>query len=375
MSIITNVTLFFISVLKMFKGYDPVTLKNDPVTLDNALCKFRELNKADIENINKHSEIDAFLKSLHQLNNQHPLQLLEIAKESHCLAFNHILHLIPVGDFQNTYLNAKDTCSLFEEFKTSTLETASSNFIYEAFKILENLKLDQSRNEESFKILGNLMTIAIEFIKKIQDLRVRERYLNRFKVILFITENLAIDYQNGSIDHGALMTVFYEIKSLYFAKSKDGKSRKRLKNLKCLFNIYAALIQKSKCRLVFDFYPVEELVYLILRNRSNWKKTPFKAIFLGPKAKYLALKNLYDEYVWISKSYGKLILGVDTINSELLFKKRFFTKLFNFPTGKMNYWDYYCQYGFTHMDFYLWTFKGLSKIEYYLNSSKDFEME
>jgi hypothetical protein len=39
MSIIANVTVFFLSILKMFRGVDPVTL-------GNALAKFQYLNDA-----------------------------------------------------------------------------------------------------------------------------------------------------------------------------------------------------------------------------------------------------------------------------------------------------------------------------------------
>jgi hypothetical protein len=219
------------------------------------------------------------------------------------------------------------------------------------------------------------MTIASEFACKIQNLRVRERNLNRFKAILFITEHIAIDYQNGTIDYGSFMSVFYEIKSLYFVKSKDENLRKRLKHLKELFKVYAALIRKSQCRLLFDFYPVEELFYLINYERYAYgREMKFKEIFLGPKEKNLALEKLYTHLGQnvFKKNWRLVIKEAKVMNSALYIKKRFFTKLSSFRKVKENY-DYLWNCGHSSeylSDYYLWIYEGLSKIEYYLNSKK-----
>jgi hypothetical protein len=222
----------------------------------------------------------------------------------------------------------------------------------------------------------NLVAIAEEFAIKIQDRWVKERNLTFCKNITFVTENLAIDYQNGTIDYGTFMAVFYEIQSLQRANSTVG--RKRLKKLKSLFQSYASLIEKSQCCLIFDFYPAEELFYLITRcgKRYLGRKLSFKKIFLGPKEKYLALTALYT---WFSmfpvRKLGKLIKG-ETLNTALCIKRRFYTKLVNFLKVKENYECFrnsnYSEYT---LDYYLWIFMGLSKIEYYLNSSNNFETE
>jgi hypothetical protein len=81
MSIISNTTFFFLSVMKMFSGEEDA-----PVTLENVYSKFQHLYYDSTTFIYGSSELDKFVKSLSYLNVHHPLRLLEIAKESHCLA-------------------------------------------------------------------------------------------------------------------------------------------------------------------------------------------------------------------------------------------------------------------------------------------------
>jgi hypothetical protein len=160
------------SALKMFVG-------DGPVMLDNALSRLQYLNFAynkDMNDANVNSKLDMFLKSLFQLNDQHPLQLLEFAKESHCLAFNRMLHLIRAGCYRDDWVNMRDSIWPFKESERPfVLERVFGWIIDEAISILGNLKLeDQSKNQESFKIINNLVTIAREFANKIQDKQVRE---------------------------------------------------------------------------------------------------------------------------------------------------------------------------------------------------------
>jgi hypothetical protein len=370
------VTLFILSLLIMFnKGSDIA-----PVTPENVVAKFLYLDDAHNKKRNVDSELDDLVKSICQLNNQNPLRLVEVAKESHCLLFNHVLYMVRWGRFfRDRYSGVTPLLRAFKQAeKSNALKWSCRNFVYDAYKILENLKLkleDQSKNEESFKIISNLMTIAREFVSKIKDLLEREKKFNGCKVVSFIVENLAIDYQNGTIDYGAFMTVFYEIKSLYLTKSKDENLRKRLKKLKGLFQIYAALIQKSQCFLVFDFYPAEELFYMILDNEKGpfRRRSSYKKIFSGPKEKYLALESLYK---WFGRKIfeklgGILIKGADQMNTAIFIKKRFFTKLCGFLKVTENF-DYLWNSGHSEYlsDNYFWIFMGLSKIESYLTSFK-----
>jgi hypothetical protein len=375
MSIIVDVTIIFLSVLKIFKG-------DCPVTLGNAVSKFQHLyydfNK-DINGISANWELKSYVESLIRLNDKYPLRLLEIGKESHSLAFNYILHLVREESLPYR-ISLDHALDCLESFKISGVSvfTSVDSFIFEAARILTSLKLkDQWKNEESFKIIDNLMAIASEFTYKIQDLRERERKFTICRNIEFVTENLVIDYQNGTIDYEAFMEVFFEIKSLYLAKTKDRNLKRRLKKLKYLFDINAHLIRKSQCYLVFDFYPIEELFFLIIRNKREPRKIPFKDIFLGPKEKNLALEKLCNLYsIYVFGRLGKSVIGAEVyqMNIKQYIKKRFFTKLVNFLKVKDNY-DYFNDSGHPELDYYQWVYTGLSKIEYYLNSSKDFEME
>jgi hypothetical protein len=377
MSILAEVTIFFLSVLKIFKG-------DGPVTLGNALSRFQNLYYKYNKDINVGSELNTYVKSLNQLNDQQPAQLLVIAKESHCPVFNYYLHLVRKG-IQFDPLQCFKSLKLSDGFDLA-LNVTSVKVIGEAIEILENLKLkDQSKNEESFKIVSEIVTIAKEFSNKIQDPMKRERKLLICERIAFSVENLAIDYQNGTIDYGAFMAVFYEIKSLYLSKFKGEHFRKRLKKLKSIFEVYAALILKSQCYLIFDFYPVEELFYLIIRNRRNplGRKTSFKEIFLNPWEKNHALETFYILLGSRFRRFGKFVIGeAYSMNTTLFIKMRFFTKLVNFLNVRENY-DYFCNsdkyYRKYLSDDYLWIFMGLSKIEqyldYYLRYKRDFHLK
>jgi hypothetical protein len=368
----------------MFKGYAPVALQNslsrfpnlplkdkvhNPVAFQNPLSRFQDLFYLEEENPNWDAELDEFVKSLCQLNDQDPIKLLEFAKDSHCLAFNYTLHQVRTGNFQEI---DNFFCDYVEDDRHFYMNQTSENLIKEAIDILGNLKLkDRIKNEESFIIISNLVTIAKEFRNKIQDLEKREKSLTKCEGIAFSVENLAFDYHNCTIDYGSFMAVFYEIKSLYFNKPETGNLRKRLKNLKCLFNIYADLIRKSQCYLIFDFYPVEELFYLITRNeRKVFEPKPsFEAIFSCPKEKYCALERLYNSDKRIFKFFGDKVVGkkVNPKNYQLLIRKRFFAKLVNFLKVKENY-DQYSVLGTSQLDYCIWVYTGLSKVEYYLNS-------
>jgi hypothetical protein len=371
MSIVAGVTFFFMSILNLFKGE-----ANDPVTLKNSLSRFQHLYYDLNKDINVASKLNAYVEAVILLDDQHPLQLLEVGKESHCLAFNYFLYLIRREKFPfRASENFAENC--LKSFKMSGEFVASStvrNVIIEAIEIFKNLELkDQCKNEESFKIVNHLAMIASEFANKIQDLKDRESKLSACRYITFISENLAIDYQNGTIDYGAFMAVFYEIKSLYLSKSKGEHLRKRLKNLKVLFKAYAFLIIKSHCYLIFDFNPAEELFYLITWNEYHGKKRSFKKIFLGPNKKRIALERLYDQYQYLSVylKLDELVLGGDYVSSKQLIKRRFFTKLFNLLNVKEDF-DYFWNSSRAEYlsDYNLWIYAGLSKIEYYLNSSK-----
>jgi hypothetical protein len=232
------------------------------------------------------------------------------------------------------------------------------------------------KNEESFEITSNLVAIAREITNRIQNNLVKKEInLTKCEGITFSAQNLTIDYQNGTIDYGAFMTVFYEIKSLYFTESKNGNLRKRLENLKCLFVVYATLIRNSQCYLIFDFYPVEELFYLIQRTKDfpmeNYKS--FRDIFIGPEEKYLALEMFYESDKSVFKLFGDKVVGrkINPKKYKLLIRMRFFTKLVNFLKVKKNY-DHYSNSGFPQLDYKIWVYTGLSKVEYYLNCSKNF---
>jgi hypothetical protein len=144
MSIIANVTLFFLSLF-------------DPFTLGNAFSRFQYLNDADNKNINIASELNSLVRFLQQMNNQNPLRLVEIVKESHCPSFNHILYMVRKGLFKNMHRNQiRDSLRFFK--KTFYSESFSSSIIHEAIKILENLKLSM---EDQRKMKYPLKSCAI----------------------------------------------------------------------------------------------------------------------------------------------------------------------------------------------------------------------
>jgi hypothetical protein len=86
----TFVALFVLSLLIMSTSESDVK----PVTPENALSEFLYFSDADEKNIKVASELDIVVKSLFQLNDQNPLRLLEVARESHSLVFNHILLMV-----------------------------------------------------------------------------------------------------------------------------------------------------------------------------------------------------------------------------------------------------------------------------------------
>jgi hypothetical protein len=374
MTLMLWVTFFILWILKIYRVDRPETqqralrrfqnllFRDNVVTFRNALSRFQYLYYADRKDLKWEIERDEFVKYICQLNDQHPIQLSEVAKDSHCLAFNRMLHDIRVS---SDISKLTFPLHFFEESKKQyNLRHLSFDIIFEATIMLkEELKLkDKIKNEETFEITRNLVAIAREFTSKIQDLKEREENLTTCEVIAFSVENLAIDYKNGTIDYGAFMTVFYEIKSLYFNKPETENLRKRLKNLEFLFLVYARLIRRSQCYLIFDFYPVEELFYLIIKSKEV---TPFEDIFLGPKEKNFTLNRLYESHKY--EFFGDKVVGkkVNPEDYTQLIKMRFFTKLVNFLNVKKNY---SCS-DFRRFDYRIWLYTGLSKIEYYLISS------
>jgi hypothetical protein len=92
----------------MFKGYAPLALQNP-------FSRFRYLFDADRKDLKWEVELDEFVKYLCQLNKQHPIQLLEVAKDSHCLDFNRLLHQVRSGHFQNNYIITRNSLYSSEE--------------------------------------------------------------------------------------------------------------------------------------------------------------------------------------------------------------------------------------------------------------------
>ena len=84
--------------------------------------------------------------------------------------------------------------------------------------------------------------------------------------IAFITENISIDYEKGSIDYNAFIGAFHEFKTLYPQKDSCKAAKKRCKKLRELIRIYSKLIVRSKCPLLFDFDSSEELIFLVFKS-------------------------------------------------------------------------------------------------------------
>jgi hypothetical protein len=371
MSSAAYIALFFLTISKV---YCSVRGDFEPVTLGNVLRKFQHLQNADAKNIDASSEMDDYEKSLYRLYDEYPYQLNEIAKESHSLAFNYILQRVWVvhqyfanHSTQGSINFVVGGLKVLKESRENIFEITSKSILDQVIEILKSFGLgpgDQGRNEESLKLINSMMIIAKEFGSKIPNLKERQTILTQFKTVKFIIENLTIDYQNSSIDYSSFMGVFYEIKSLLIGNSKDGILNEKIRKLKSLFKVYASLIKKSQCYLIFDFYPAEELFYQVILADSLFENT-----FLFPNGKCFVLKTFYNTHGHPFYSrFGKLILG-KTATKSLSIEMRFFAKLTNLLRFRENY-DLLWNSGYSEYlsDYQLWIYMGLSKIEYYLKS-------
>ena len=81
--------------------------------------------------------------------------------------------------------------------------------------------------------------------------------------IAFITENISIDYEKGSIDYNAFIGAFHEFKTLYPLGDSCKAAKKRCEKLKKLIYFYTKLIKQSNCSFLFDFDNSEELIFLV----------------------------------------------------------------------------------------------------------------
>ena len=236
---------------------------------------------------------------------------------------------------------------------------------------------NQAGNQESLESIKIMIEILKEFANKIKNCKIGLDVLTKCDGIAFITENISIDYENGSIDYNAFIGAFHEFKTLYPLGDSCNAAKKRCEKLKKLIRFYSNLIVRSKCSLLFDFDNSEELIFLVSKSLKDSKIT------VTSNNKRTSLVQLYEEVLSNHSNFitscgpllmGRKILEVSITNSEYLLKNYFFTKLSNYFALRDDYGNVLILAGSKSEDFSrfgIWEFKAMSMLELYLNSPKD----
>ena len=235
---------------------------------------------------------------------------------------------------------------------------------------------NQAGNQESLESIKIMMEILKEFANRIQNRKEWLNIMTKCDRIAFITENISIDYEKGSIDYNAFIGAFHEFKTLYPLGDSCKAAKKRCEKLRKLIRIYSMLIVRSKCSLLFDFDNSEELIYLVLQSLRYSTR-----ITVTSDSKRTYLIQLYEEVLLDHSNFitacgpllmGRKILEVSITNSEYFVKNYFFTKFSDFLALQANYDNALIHAGLKSKDFKfgIWEFKAMSRLELYLNFSK-----
>ena len=314
-------------------------IENIPLDSEVALGNILKMFRYFSNNYN-FNEFQSYGRELFRLNDKHPVKLMEIVRDSHSITFNYmfweILHLRNIIGTRN-FVTRGDVFFHVHFKKDKILKLICSGILYEAKEKLGRLGVkaeNQAGNQESLESIKIMMEILKEFANKIQNRKKGLKIMTLCDGIAFITENISIDYEKGSIDYNAFIGAFHEFKTLYPLRDSCKEAKKRCEKLKKLIYFYTKLIKQSNCSFLFDFDNSEELIFLVLQSLQG-----FREITVTPNNKRTYLIHLYEEVLsnhsCFIKSYSPLLMGrkileVTIADSGYFIKNYFFTKLSNF---------------------------------------------
>ena len=351
--------------------------------MENVLRRFRYFENAYFRDNYNYTEFQIYGRELFRLYDEHPVKLMEIVRESHSIPFNYMFwEILRTRNYSvnRDYVAKPGFLRVVCVQKDEILEKICLGIQCEAKEKLGWLGVkaeNKDVNQKSLEAIKIMTEISKEFANKIQNRKLWLEITTLCDRIAFITENISIDYENGSIDYNVFIGAFHEFKTLYSQKDSSKTAKKRCKKLRELIRIYSKLIERSKCQLLFDFDSSEELIFLVFKSLQGSTRST-----VTPHSKRALLIRLYKEVLLDHLNFikacvplligRKILFEVTTSKSGYFIKNYFFTEISDFLALQANYDKALIHAGLKSKDFKfgIWKFKAMSRLELYLNSPK-----